>query len=175
MRIALNGVLEEDGRVLHTDVIFEQDEFSSKIGRYPIIQKSPVSLMLENRGKRKLFIEGAMDLVIVIPCGRCLEDVPVQFALSFKKEVDMSLTEEQRRMALDESVFIHGYDLDVDELVYSEILVNWPSQVLCREDCMGICGTCGKNLNQGPCDCDHTDLDPRMAQIRDIFNKFKEV
>ena len=68
-----------------------------------------------------------------------------------------------------------GYDLDVDELVYSEILVNWPLRVLCKEDCKGICSICGKNLNHGTCDCDHTDLDPRMAQIRDIFNKFKEV
>lgn len=175
MRIAFNDVLEEDGKVLHTDAVFEQNEFSSKIGTYPIIQKSPVSLNIENMGKRKLYIEGTMDLVILIPCGRCLEDVSVPFSLSFDKEVDMSLTEEQRRAALDESVFIHGYDLDVDELVYSEILVNWPARVLCREDCKGICGTCGKNLNQGPCGCDHTDIDPRMAQIRDIFNKFKEV
>ncbi|HAJ39913.1 MAG TPA: DNA-binding protein, partial [Lachnospiraceae bacterium] len=44
-----------------------------------------------------------------------------------------------------------------------------------KEDCKGICSICGKNLNHGTCDCDHTDLDPRMAQIRDIFNKFKEV
>ena len=62
-----------------------------------------------------------------------------------------------------------------NELVYSEILVNWPLRVLCKEDCKGICSICGKNLNHGTCDCDHTDLDPRMAQIRDIFNKFKEV
>ena len=98
-----------------------------------------------------------MDLTILIPCGRCLEEVPVEFELDFEKKIDMNLTEEERREALDECAYIHGYDLDVDELVYSEILVNWPLRVLCKDD------------------CDHTDLDPRMAQIRDIFNKFKEV
>ena len=68
-----------------------------------------------------------------------------------------------------------GYDLDVDKLVYGEILMNWPMQVLCKEDCKGICSHCGKDLNEGPCSCEQESPDPRMAAIRDIFSKFKEV
>ena len=56
-----------------------------------------------------------------------------------------------------------------------EILMNWPMQVLCKEDCKGLCPSCGANLNLTTCDCDSTDLDPRMAKIRDVFSKFKEV
>ena len=63
----------------------------------------------------------------------------------------------------------------MDKLVCSEILVSWPSKVLCKEDCKGLCNTCGTNLNLKTCDCEPTDLDPRMAQIQEIFNKFKEV
>ena len=147
MQIALNDVLKDDGKILRVDADFGPDTFEMKLGKYPITRKTPVSLVLTNKGKRNLLIQGRMDLTILIPCGRCL----------------------------DECAYIHGYDLDVDELVYSEILVNWPLRVLCKEDCKGICSICGKNLNHGTCDCDHTDLDPRMAQIRDIFNKFKEV
>ena len=175
MLIALNDVLKEDGKVLRKEAEFSLNTFTLKSGRYPITGKSPVSLVLTNKGKRNLLIQGKVDLTILIPCGRCLEDVPVEFALDIEKEVDMALSEEQRKEALDECVFIHGYDLDVDELVYSEILVNWPLRVLCSEDCKGICSSCGMNLNHGTCDCERTDLDPRMAQIRDIFNKFKEV
>ena len=136
MQIALNDVLKDDGKILRVDADFGPDTFEMKLGKYPITRKTPVSLVLTNKGKRNLLIQGKMDLTIL---------------------------------------YIHGYDLDVDELVYSEILVNWPLRVLCKEDCKGICSICGKNLNHGTCDCDHTDLDPRMAQIRDIFNKFKEV
>ena len=163
MQIALNDVLKDDGKILRVDADFGPDTFEMKLGKYPITRKTPVSLVLTNKGKRNLLIQGRMDLTILIPCGRCLEEVPVEFELDFEKKIDMNLTEEERR------------DLDVDELVYSEILVNWPLRVLCKEDCKGICSICGKNLNHGTCDCDHTDLDPRMAQIRDIFNKFKEV
>ena len=68
-----------------------------------------------------------------------------------------------------------GSNLDVDRLIYDEILVNWPMKVLCREDCKGICRKCGTNLNYKPCSCDRTEPDPRMAAIQDVFNQFKEV
>lgn len=175
MSIALHDVLKEDGRILQLQVPLSLTEFASRLGRYPITEKDFVTLTLENKGKRKLLISGITDLVIQIPCGRCLTEVPVPFHLDFEKEIDMGLTEEERWKALDQDAFIHGYELDVDEMVYSEILVNWPMHVVCREDCKGICSTCGKNLNHGDCGCESADLDPRMAQIRDIFNKYKEV
>ena len=65
--------------------------------------------------------------------------------------------------------------LDVDRLIFNEILVNWPAKVLCKSDCKGICPKCGTNLNLATCDCEQGELDPRMAQFQDVFNKFKEV
>ena len=76
---------------------------------------------------------------------------------------------------MEETDYLIGFELDVDKLVYAEILVNWPMKVLCKEDCKGICKVCGMNLNKGTCDCRRTELDPRMAAIQDIFSKFKEV
>ena len=75
----------------------------------------------------------------------------------------------------EEDDYVDGFDLDVDRLIYGEIMVNWPTKVLCKEDCKGICRKCGVNLNLQTCDCQKTELDPRMAAIQDIFNKFKEV
>jgi uncharacterized protein len=65
--------------------------------------------------------------------------------------------------------------LDVDCLVVNEILVNWPTKVLCKEDCKGICPVCGKNRNLYDCGCDTVVLDPRMQQFQDVFKDFKEV
>ena len=63
----------------------------------------------------------------------------------------------------------------MDRLIFNEILVNWPAKVLCKSDCKGICPKCGTNLNLATCDCEQGELDPRMAQFQDVFNKFKEV
>ena len=82
---------------------------------------------------------------------------------------------EERVNDLDESSYLTGMNLDVDRLVYLEVLICWPLKVLCKEDCKGICSRCGKNLNEGPCGCKEEPKDPRMAAISDIFSKFKEV
>ena len=175
MQIALNDVLKDDGKILRVDADFDPDTFEMKLGKYPITRKTPVSLVLTNKGKRNLLIQGKMDLTILIPCGRCLEEVPVEFELDFEKKIDMNLTEEERREALDECAYIHGYDLDVDELVYSEILVNWPLRVLCKEDCKGLCPICGSNLNQGQCGCKTDNIDPRFESLRSLFKLDEEV
>ena len=85
------------------------------------------------------------------------------------------MTEEERKEALDEMSWLSGLEIDVEQLVCNEILLNWPIRVLCKEDCQGICSHCGVNLNKETCDCDTSELDPRMAAIKDIFSKFKEV
>ena len=105
----------------------------------------------------------------IIPCSRCLEDVRTTIHLDIFRKLDMKLSEDDRIKALDENSYIADYTLDVDGLVYDELLTVWPMKVLCREDCKGICMKCGKNLNEGDCGCDRTVLDPRMAAIRDIF------
>jgi uncharacterized protein len=91
-----------------------------------------------------------------------------------ERKLDMKLANEERSEDLEEQAYLNGMDLDVDQLVRLEVLMGWPLKVLCREDCKGICDRCGKNLNDGACDCDDSPKDPRMAAISDIFRKFKE-
>ena len=55
--------------------------------------------------------------------------------LTFEREVDANATEEERIEALDEQPYMNGYNLDVDLLVYGELVVNMPMKVLCRDDC----------------------------------------
>ena len=171
----LTEVILTDGKVLQKQAELAMDTLEFPFGSFPIVSKTPLSLRVENRGNKVLWLEGSIRLEVLIPCARCLEDVPTELSLEFDREVDMKLTEEERLDALDESDFLNGYNLDVDKLVYGEALLNWPTRVLCREDCKGLCRVCGQNLNRGTCSCDPTELDPRMAKIRDIFSNFKEV
>ena len=126
MRIDLNPVLKKEKKTFTTEADLEMNEFSSKLGTFPIVSKTPVLLSLTNEGERKLNISGKVTLEIVIPCSRCLEDVTEEFDLDFERNVDMALSESERMAALDEHNYIDGYDLDVEKLVYGEILMNWP-------------------------------------------------
>ena len=152
----------------------ELNEFQSRLGEFPITKKSPVELRIANHEDKELSIKGEVDLEAQIPCGRCLTNVktPVHFTIdkTLQRNGDVLVDEE-----MEETDYLIGFELDVERLVYAEILVNWPMKVLCKDDCKGICRVCGKNLNKGACTCQRTELDPRMAAIQDVFNKFKEV
>ena len=52
-----------------------------------------------------------------------------------------------------EYIQVDDYKLDLDELIRTDILLELPTKFLCKEDCKGLCPTCGKNLNEGACDC----------------------
>lgn len=176
MQIDLSNAFSRDEQVLNFTEALEMDTLSYEFGAYPVIEKSPVELVINHKSKRKIFLKASTKVVVGIPCDRCLKDTAVEFEIDFQKEIDFNNLDNDEDEKQEISNFITGYDLDVDRLICNEILVNWPMKVLCQESCKGICKKCGKNLNEGSCECDQTELDPRMAAIRDIFYEhYKEV
>ena len=54
-----------------------------------------------------------------------------------------------------------GDQLDLMPLARDAVLLHLPLAPLCRDDCAGLCPSCGNDLNQSTCDCDMTIPDPR--------------
>lgn len=184
MQIDLSKVLAQEGRQQRVKVELSQSAFICAEGEFPYTKKQPIELAITHTGNQVLHIQtvkSALDceeenrISVQIPCSRCLEPVEIDFDIEIDEEVDMKRTDQERIDDLDESCYIQDKVLDTDRLLYNEILIRWPMQVLCKEDCKGICSRCGANLNRKLCDCDTADLDPRMAVISDIFKNFKEV
>jgi len=175
MQINLFDVSSTDGKVLDISVPVEMQGVSFQQGDFPVVSREDLHLHMENVGNHVLEMSGKGSLTVEIPCDRCLTPVKVPIRICFSRKLDMKQSEQQRIEELDELSYLTGTDLDVDRLVYLEALIGWPSKVLCKEDCKGICSRCGKNLNTGSCDCEPEPKDPRMAAISDIFRKFKEV
>ena len=174
MFINLSDVLSEHHKPIDEVVSVEMTEFQSMLGDIPIIEKSPAHIVVKHVKQKELTIDGSCRLVLEIPCDRCLEPVATEFDLKFSKNIDLAADDNQID-ELDEKNYIDGYNLDVDKLLYNEILIGCPMKILCSETCKGICNTCGQNLNEGTCNCEDTSLDPRMSVIRDVFKNFKEV
>lgn len=175
MLINLTELLSNVGLTKTFTADLQMNVFESDLGRFDIIDKKPIELKITNVGKNKLEISGMVDVSLNIPCDRCLEDVKTNINFSIEKNIDMSEADSDGVKESEEQDYIDGYNLDVDKLVYFDILLNIPSKILCNEDCKGLCLKCGTNLNISECDCDRTVLDPRMSVIQDIFNNYKEV
>ena len=175
MQIHLSDISSSEGKSQHYSVAFEMDTITFQQGTFPVLAKEPVELTITNTGDRVLELEGSGLVTVGIPCDRCLEDVEVKVTLDFKHKIDTESDAYDQSEDLDENNYIDGYSLDVEQLVYNELLVGWPTKILCSEDCKGICNVCGQNLNKGTCNCEDTGLVPRMSVIRDLYKNFKEV
>ena len=175
MKVDITDLLLTEDKVVEMEVETELSSFRSKLGEFPIITKAPFVLHLENQKRRFLKVTGETDVVMAIPCDRCLQEVSVALHLAIDRKFYLEEPETEEEADGEDMDCIKESALDVDQLIYDEILVNWPMKVLCREDCKGICKKCGKNLNEGTCACDQAEPDPRMAAFQDVFNQFKEV
>lgn len=74
-----------------------------------------------------------------------------------------------------EDVFpLEGDGVDAADVAETCFILSMDQKFLCREDCRGLCPTCGKNLNDGPCGC-KKQIDPRMAALGQLLDDIQEV
>lgn len=118
-----------------------------------------------------LTARGEINARMKCTCDRC----GAEFELERKVKVDVPLipAEESSDDFGDyesEAYPIEGDWLDLDDLLETEFILDMPGKFLCREDCKGLCPKCGKNLNDGECDC-RRELDPRFAALAQLLDK----
>lgn len=118
--------------------------------------------------------EARIEAAYVAACARCLEPVEGRFALEIARTLatEAEIAEMEPDVADDFLPIVDGR-LDADEFVSDIVYMEFPSKVLCREDCRGLCPRCGKNLNDGPCGC-APETDPRLAALSSILEELKE-
>ncbi len=175
MLINISELLSTTSKVLNKEVPIEMENYHHEGIAYTFAEKSPVVITVSNIGERAIHLDGHFHVALNIPCDRCLEDVKTNFDIEICRDIDLKSDGDEKVEKLDEFSFIEGSNLDIEKLVYNELLMDFPMKTLCSENCKGICPKCGKNLNQGECGCDRASLDPRMSAVLDIFNNFKEV
>ncbi len=99
-------------------------------------------------------------------CARCLEPVSNVLEISFEKDIASSGEVSSEN---DDYIIIEDKKLDLLPTVEEEIMLEMPSRTLCKEDCLGLCHKCGKNLNEGDCACDKKEVDPRLAILKTLL------
>jgi len=97
------------------------------------------------------------------PCMRCLEPASEGVAIDAREIDQPGGGEDLRSPYLDED------ELDVASWLRDAIALALPAQIVCREDCLGLCGVCGENLNEaGPDHAHEREPDPRWAALREL-------
>jgi uncharacterized protein len=111
-----------------------------------------VSGRLSAAGAGKFYWHGRLEGDLTLPCRRCLADTTVHV----QDEAHVIFAEPGTEETEDPDVYVldeRSRRIDLRPAVREEWLLNVPAFAECREDCKGICPTCGKDLNDGPCEC----------------------
>jgi uncharacterized protein len=122
----------------------------------------------------QLFFHGRIYGTVTVPCSRCLETAHADFSVETRviflppTSTDVAKAPEGRSGSADEpDLYIHdGTVLDLRPLVREQVVLAYPVQALCRDDCAGLCQVCGGNRNLMPCTCQAGGDDPRFAILK---------
>lgn len=86
--------------------------------------------------------------VCTAACDRCLEPAVLSLESDLKTVLTLDSSE-------DDSVWIENGKIDLCKTAYDALVLSLPIRILCKEDCRGLCPTCGANLNDGDCGCNN--------------------
>jgi uncharacterized protein len=106
---------------------------------------------LSSAGPARFYFSGRIEGEAEVPCRRCLTDVGVQV----DEEAHFIFSSEGDDSSDDPDVYpfdANAARLDLRPAVREAWLLAAPGFVLCREDCRGLCATCGIDLNTETCD-----------------------
>jgi uncharacterized protein len=165
---------------------------------FSLVQASPLSVSFR-KVSGQVHLRGEFGATVSCDCRRCTTTVSLElkvaFSLRMVREVPKADDEDEvelakkpsrrRKQARDDdgqgesaSTFeldeidaepFDGKTIDLDPIVREQVLLALPVTVLCRDDCKGLCPTCGQDLNEK--DCGHSEkheIDVRLAKLKDI-------
>lgn len=137
------------------------------------IVRDAVSIEIENlnsnvtarivRSDRSVEAVGGIYIEFDVKCDKCLkkfrysEQIPFRMLLepAPKKGLSSDLPDEDMEDLndmLDFSYYVSD-EIDIGDMIRQHIVMAQPISHVCSEDCKGLCGKCGKNLNHGSCKC----------------------
>ncbi len=94
------------------------------------------------------------------PCYRCLEDAVLELPIAAREYQDEKPEDEEMK-----TEYVDGNMLDLSSWARDAIALALPEKILCRPDCAGLCGQCGKSLNDEPHTHEEQTGDPRWAAL----------
>jgi uncharacterized protein len=153
-----------DAKAAHVDGALAADD--------PVWQESDlrpagevrVTGRLSSAGSGKFYFSGRIEGDIEGSCRRCLNDTRQHVS----EEAHFLFAEAGEEEAEDPDVFqidAKAAKLDLRPAIREQWLLSAPAFSLCREDCKGLCPSCGTDLNEATCEC-AARIDPRWEALR---------
>ncbi len=97
------------------------------------------------------------------PCMRCLSDAGAHVEVDSREIDQPAAGDEDMR-----SPYVEEGHLDLRSWARDALALALPVQIVCGEDCRGLCVVCGQNLNEDPEHEHEREPDPRWAKLSEL-------
>lgn len=155
MKVDVSAILKEPGVSLPFDVKGTVGKLAVDGGAAEVSGPLTVRGVVTSLGNG-VYVEANVRGAVALTCSRCLSPFERPVDLSCEGKFTGDVLEKAHGDEDEDEVEIfplEGTSCDLDEMIRSEIVLSLPMKPLCSEECKGICPMCGKNLNEGSCDC----------------------
>lgn len=146
MVIHLKQLYEIVGEKLSIDYLLDADKLTDIKG-YSFACPVTIKGSLLNRAGI-VTLNYSAQFVLQANCDRCLIEFNRAYDFNFEHILVRSLNTDN-----DEFIVTESDQLDLDELIIMDVLLQLPSKMLCKVDCIGLCPHCGTDLNLNECNC----------------------
>jgi len=92
--------------------------------------------------------------------------MPVEQSLAF--HINENFVEVE--VATGDDIGFSDKTIDIFPAVQRNLFLNIPMKPMCSVDCAGLCPHCGKNLNEGECDCEG-EINEQFRELLDFFKE----
>jgi DUF177 domain-containing protein len=154
------GLSSGEGRRFELDVPVGALEFGGQ--RYELPDVVVDALLNVDRTTAGYSLRLRFDAALSGPCMRCLEDAAHVVHVD-AREVDQPGGGEDLR-----SPYLEEGRLDLTAWARDALALALPTQIVCRDECRGLCSLCGANLNEDPEHAHEAEPDPRWAALREL-------
>ena len=114
-----------------------------------------------------ILVRGTVEGMVHAECARCLDPVTWREQVELTELFLFPLQREGEEFSEDDLV-LEGDLLDLEPTVRDAVVLQLPLAPVCREDCPGLCSTCGARLAEDP-DHSHDEVDPRWAALTTLL------
>jgi uncharacterized protein len=177
--------------ILHVEQLKDKEfdhEFEENPQVFPIINEmekkheceflKPLNIRLKAFRVRELFeVQGTFRTSVRLPCSRCLKDFDTplasDFELTYTKEMPGLMDvfdEEEIEVRVEEigMIYFKGEEINLQQGIQEQVVMAFPLQPLCDENCKGLCPKCGSDLNQGDCGCKQAPGSNKFAVLKNL-------
>ncbi|MGI6029666.1 MAG: YceD family protein [Candidatus Heteroscillospira sp.] len=165
MRLNLNEIIEIPGG----SVPFRCELDAERLKGPSVLsfEGTPVAEGIVRNIAGALTLTGSIRADMLRVCDRCMGEYRQEKLLPV--EVHLSVEVED-----DENPDIYPIEndgwLELSDVLETCFILDMEAKSLCKDDCAGLCQTCGANLNLGSCNC-RASIDPRLAVLGQLLDR----